>query len=228
MGADSIRVVHPLFQAEGGGSIPTSALQLHFGEIGVDEALALNKLWHSVLPKISKMSVVTSKYLACFVASYESKLYAVAIWTHPVASNRMAHGSTAIELRRLAIAPDAPKNTASRMLAIMAKLLKRKYPSVTRLLSYQAKDHHEGTIYKAAGWTVATTAKNKKWKPRQRRANGNHFEVGYRLDQQTESEKVRWEKWLVPKDSLPLDDPKTDDPRPIQKDLFPLAVPDAP
>ena len=33
------RLVHPLFQAEGGGSIPTSPLQLHVGRIAVKPRL---------------------------------------------------------------------------------------------------------------------------------------------------------------------------------------------
>jgi hypothetical protein len=47
---ESIRVVHPLFQTEGGGSTPTSPLQLHMGWMSVAEAIRLNALWHSRVP----------------------------------------------------------------------------------------------------------------------------------------------------------------------------------
>jgi hypothetical protein len=69
-----------------------------------------------------------------------------------------------IELNRLAIAPDAPKNTATRMLAWMAKDIRKRFPEVTRLISYQDIEAHAGTIYQAAGWTQTRISDTPRWK----------------------------------------------------------------
>ena len=49
-----------------------------------------------------------------------------------------------------AIASDAPKYTATRMLSIMVKRIKKEFPDIVRLISYQDTEVHKGTIYKAA------------------------------------------------------------------------------
>ena len=82
---DSIRVVHPLFQEEGGGSIPTSPLQLYIGEISLDVAIRLNATWHSRLPEVVKNNVQRVQHLACFCAEHEGIYYPSAIWTDPIA-----------------------------------------------------------------------------------------------------------------------------------------------
>ena len=51
---ESIRVVHPLFQEEGGGSIPTSPLQLYIGRLHYKTAEGLVREWHSRLPLVAK------------------------------------------------------------------------------------------------------------------------------------------------------------------------------
>jgi len=148
-GGESIRVVHPLFQEEGGGSIPTSPLQLNIGFISVSEAVKLNSLWHSRLPEFTS----PQGYCKAFGAEYDGLFYAVAIWSPPLA--RMLNHTGRFELRRLAISNDAPKNTPSRMLKIMRLLLKKELPDVNILISYQDTGVHDGTIYKAAGWKAA-------------------------------------------------------------------------
>jgi len=148
-------------------------------------AAQLNRQWHSVLPKTYLANLNGNICKVAYAAEFEGVAYAVAIWTTPIAANRMADGWNALELRRLAIADDAPKNTASRMLAVMTRLIKAKWPQINRLVSYQAEKHHAGTIYKAAGWTNAATSDAKTWHPGRLRAA-----------QQTDSAKVRWEYTL--------------------------------
>jgi len=65
---------------------------------------------------------------------------------------RLLPQRTCLELQRFAIAPDALRNTASRMLAWMARDLRRRFPEVDRLITYQDRGSHAGTIYRAAGW----------------------------------------------------------------------------
>jgi hypothetical protein len=87
-----------------------------------------------------------------------------------------------LELRRFAISPDAPKNTASRLLKLMRKEIKLKFPLVTKLISYQSVDHHLGTIYKASGWVKGATSKSTVWHKGKKRA-----------ERQIKSDKIRWE-----------------------------------
>ena len=56
------------------------------------------------------------------------------------------------ELRRMAVANDAPKNTPSRFLSVMVRLVKKNHPELRRLISYQDTAVHAGTIYRASGW----------------------------------------------------------------------------
>lgn len=144
---DGAVVAQPLFQGEGGGSIPTSPLQLTFESIDIATAAQFNALWHSRLPSFP---VNTARCGDAFVATYDGCVHAVAIWTPPIA--RLLNGKGWYELRRLAIAPTAPKNTASRMLGWMVRELRRRHPWIVKFISYQDVDAHTGTIYAASGW----------------------------------------------------------------------------
>lgn len=202
--AESIRVMHPLFQAGQGGSIPTSALSLVISECRWEVAAGLNARWHSVLPVCDKGSM--SRGMAKFyVAEHDGIAYAVAIWSSPV--TQFQDDGKTIELRRLAISDDAPKNTASRMLAVMTRLLRRAFPDATRLISYQAVAVHAGTIYKAAGWFPTSLTKHSDWGTRKRRqprsarqranAVDGHVETpSTRRPPQVVSDKQRWEYYL--------------------------------
>lgn len=178
---DSIRVVHPLFQEEGGGSTPTSPLQLHFGEITLDLAIKLNALWHSRLPNAVKNNMQRVRHLACFGAEFSDLFYMSAIWTDPIA--RLLNGRDWLELRRMAISDDAPKNTASRALRIMRIMVKRKWPHLKHIISYQDCDVHTGTIYLAAGWKREAENDSGNWirdkrDRRQAQAPGNKVRWG--------------------------------------------------
>jgi hypothetical protein len=181
LSGDSIRVVHPLFPTEGDGSTPISPLQLEVAEIDMRLAQSLNELWHSRLPVTHLGNLVGNHANVAYGAMYENRFYATAIWTEPVA--RMLNGKGLLELRRMAIADDAPKNTASRMLSIMRRMIHKKFPHLTRLISYQDTEVHHGTIYKSAGWvaTNRSTVNGKGWNTRKRAA------------MQTTADKIRWE-----------------------------------
>lgn len=146
--ADSPTVEHPLFQAECGGSTPTSALQLFFSQTDRKTFQECNMKWHSRLPKIA-----ASQFRVCYQATYDGMIYAVAGWSNPVA--RLLPQQTWLELRRMAICESAPKNTASRMIGWMIRDIKKRFPEIERLISYQDCDVHTGGIYKASGWKPA-------------------------------------------------------------------------
>jgi len=177
--ADSIRVVHPLFQMEEGGPTPTSALQLNVIPISSKRAMLLNKAWHSRMPEIMAWNVCNP----CYAAEYKNNIYAIAMWSLPIAANRIKHGDKCLELRRMAISPDAPRYTASRMLSIMAKIIKKTMPHIYRLISYQDTGVHTGTIYKAAGWNIERQSEYISW--------NNHTKRPGRIEQ-SYSPKIRW------------------------------------
>ncbi|HYE77956.1 MAG TPA: hypothetical protein VEI97_08225 [bacterium] len=122
----------------------------------------------------------------CYVAEFDGVFYATALWTRPI--NRSLPVKTWLELRRLAVAPDAPRNTASRMLAWMARDIARTRPEVVRLISYQDVERHTGGIYRAAGWVRGDqrAQAGKRWNHKTRSRNPD----------QSVSAKVRWEKHL--------------------------------
>ncbi len=180
---DDARVALPLFHAEYGGSIPTSPLQLNIEVINVHLACELNSKWHSRLPNIHWSNVVRNSHYVCFAAVYGNIYYAVAIWSSPVGQNRFKNGADILELRRLAVSPEAPQFTSSRMLMVMRKLVKKTFPDIKRLISYQDTDVHLGTIYKADNWKATSTTKGVSWTTKKRKRN----------IEQSLSDKIRWE-----------------------------------
>ena len=173
----------PLFRDVIGSDSPNGAKDLLISKCDVHKACELNQLWHSRFPKIDWSNVVRNKDYICFVAEYNAIAYAVAIWSSPIAGNRLKNGATALELRRLAISDDAPRNTASRMISVMRKEIQRSLPHIDLLLSYQDTDVHLGTIYKASGWTVAASSQGISWSSNSRKRN----------KEQSMSPKIRWE-----------------------------------
>ena len=181
--AEDIRDGMPLFRNGGNYPKPTSANQLFFSRTNVHRACELNRIWHSRFPEIHWSNVVRNKDYVCFVGEYDAVAYAVAIWSSPIAANRLKNGDTTLELRRMAIAPDAPKNTASRMLGFMRKFIIKSHPHIHLLISYQDTDVHKGIIYKASGWEIASKCKGTSWTNKKRTRN----------EEQSLSDKVRWE-----------------------------------
>jgi hypothetical protein len=178
--AGGVRVAYPLFQAGGGGSTPTSALQLWFRPVDLATAKALNALWHSRLPRAGRPACRIA-----YAAEYDGVFYASAIWTNPLAS--LLPQVAWMELNRMAVAPDAPRNTASRFLGWMARDIRKRFPLVARLISYQDTQVHPGTIYRAAGWQPASLSKGDTWNRPSR----------YRQKIQSEAPKQRWDKVLI-------------------------------
>jgi hypothetical protein len=155
--------------ASGKIDIPASAKQLSIISIGVGVAVRLNQEWHSRLP-IYKTGFCLNASI-CFAAEFKGVYFAIAIWSNPVAAN--IPQDTWIELRRLAIAPDAPKFTATFMLGRMAKIIKKEMPLITTLVSYQDIEAHSGTIYKAANWIADKSHTGGSWnRPNAKNMNG--------------------------------------------------------
>jgi hypothetical protein len=168
------------FQIKDGGSIPTSPLQFVVREISPILACELNRRWHSRLPELDWSNVTRNRHYICFGAIYKGQWFATGIWSSPV--NQAFDMDTVLELRRFAIAPEAPRNTASRLLKIMIGLIKKHLPYIRRLISYQDTQVHNGTIYKASGWGAVAHTTYRPWdKTRKRKPS------------QSTADKIRWE-----------------------------------
>jgi hypothetical protein len=186
---DPRRFTEPLWMVERDFAPPSSASDLYVGRCPIQQARELNALWHSRLPHAQR-----SPWCAAFAASYCGYIYAVALWHNPSSRSLPHHWA---ELRRMAVAPDAPHCTASMFLAAMVRWYRTNEPEHERLISYQDTEVHRGTIYKAAGWTAAhyqkprlrdRTALRRGTNRLYRRADINPAAEG--------SGKVRWEKLL--------------------------------
>ena len=156
---------------------PSGAKDLRIERCDFDTIARLNHDWHSVLPHIGVNFGAFG-----FVAEYDGIAHAVAVWSRPIAANRLTNGFRRMELRRMAVAPYAPRMTASRFLSVMSRMLLRE-EAVDGLLSYQATDVHLGTMYRAAGWRSAGAQEFVSWNTHSRR----------RPDDVNVSAKVRWE-----------------------------------
>jgi len=178
--ADDVKDSIPLFPNGSGGAIPTSALHLQIVRVKSELAKYYNEKWHSSMPLMDAYKFCKP----CYAAMFDDIVYAVAMWSLPIAANRLKNGRFALELRRMAIGPDAPKNTASRMLSVMTRDIKRTMPHVVRLLSYQDTGKHKGAIYAAAGWRMAATCEYVDW--------GVHSKRPGKVKQSL-APKIRWE-----------------------------------
>lgn len=165
---------------------PATARGLTVEKCDPQFARAMIQAWHSRLPKTQQ-----GPWKLAFAAHSNYTCFGAALWHNP--SARMLPPDW-LELRRLAIAPDAPHCAASRMLGQMARWIRREMPDVPVLVSYQDIDVHTGTIYLAAGWTPAFHSK-----PRQR--DRSKARVGTRRDYRSNlngeapdgAGKIRWE-----------------------------------
>lgn len=162
---------------------PSSPKQLQFKTTRAQTACLLNAQWHSRLPIVDWSNVVRNTHYVCYVAEYESEFYATAIWSSPVAQNRFKNGKQMLELRRLAISPEAPRNTATRMLSFMRKDILTRFPDIALLVSYQDTEVHLGTIYKADNWVSAAESSGLSWNTEKRKRN----------EEQSLAVKIRWE-----------------------------------
>jgi hypothetical protein len=163
--------------------LPKSAKDLEFLKIKAQAACDYNAKWHSRLPKIDWGNVVRNTHSVCFAAVYDEQVYAITIWSSPVAQNRFQYGKQILELRRMATSPEAPKFTATRMLAKNRKWIYQNMKDIALLVSYQDTEVHTGTIYKADNWLAKSESKGLKWNNDSRKRN----------EEQSLATKVRWE-----------------------------------
>ena len=145
----------------------------------------------------------------CFGAEYRNVYFAIAIWAMP--SSPSIPYKTWLELKRMAISDDAPKNTASRMIKIMELVISKKLPEVYMLISYQDTEAHKGTIYKASNWHFGRLHKGaSSIRTKHRRNPDNLHKTGF-------VPKIRWEKQIRPEPEQTIKPIKCED---KQMELF--------
>lgn len=184
------RVDCPMFW--NGISFPDEGLHarhLEMSPCSTAHAVALNKVWHSRLPNVQD-----GPWQYAFKMSYQGVTYAVALWNNPSARTLPGHW---LELRRMACAPDAPKYTASRFLALMVKWFRKNAPDREKCISYQDTAVHQGTIYKAAGWIAEYTSEYRE-RDRSKNRVGTHRAYRSNLNgtEPDASPKIRWAIYL--------------------------------
>lgn len=142
-----------------GGSIPTPALHsLHVELCGVDKVQEIIERVHY---SHSIFGVTTD---ACFAVWSGDEIVGGAIFGKPAAFNVAAmysDGLPLVELRRFVLIDECPRNSESKVIGYMLRLLK--LAGLRRVLSYADPLHgHSGTIYKALGFSyMGLTAKRK-------------------------------------------------------------------
>jgi hypothetical protein len=161
------------------------ARQLLVDECAVDHARRLIKKWHSRLPVTQP-----GPWRFAFHAHYDGVSYAVALLNNPSARTLPGHW---LELRRMAVAADAPHCTASYFLNAMAKVLKKKEPQAEKIISYQDEAVHKGTIYKAAGWHRAARQVPRVRDRSKPRPSGRMYRWNINGAAADSAGKVRWE-----------------------------------
>lgn len=141
---------HQTILFEIGGSIPTSPLQLHVKEILKLTAANFYKRWHYLGDGgfIHQFS---------FGAYFDGCLLGAITFGPPLAKEIKGLYSNssdefALELTRLAMHDDCPKNSESRFISVAIRLLKKLFP-VRIIISYADPSvGHDGCIYRASGF----------------------------------------------------------------------------
>lgn len=115
----------------------------YIDEVPLDVAKEFVKTWHY------SGSLPGCKYY--FGLFYVSQLIGVAAYGEPAMRNQAKCYGCDIELRRLCLIDDTPKNAESRFLGLTLRALKRK--GVRAVLSLADPEHtHTGVIYKASNF----------------------------------------------------------------------------
>lgn len=120
-----------------------------------------SKIGNEFIKKYHYSGKVASTGLLYFGAFLDDKLIGVAQWGRPI--NKYLHlkivektnWNDFLELNRLVCLDNTPKNTESRIISIMLKLIKKNAPQVKWVISFaDATQCGDGTIYRASGFKL--------------------------------------------------------------------------
>lgn len=137
--------------------------------------------WHSH----HKAAVGERLALGAFVGD---ALVATAVWSDPVAPALRSRWCW--EMTRLAVGPDAPPHTASRLLGAATRAALAL--GLRRLVSYTRADER-GTCYRAAGWHPTAHVPAEDWH-RRRQSTPSAWLPGLFVPSAAPVDRVRWER----------------------------------
>jgi hypothetical protein len=147
-GGDSLMVEPASTTSRDGGSNPTSPLQPK--DLRVERVSMRRADTYSIENHYLHRTAKNSK-IALGVFTPQGVMKGVTIWGLPVA--RLKNAEWYMELRRMYLEDDLPKNSESRILSICARIIYKLFPKVEMLIAYSDLSYgHKGHIYKAAGW----------------------------------------------------------------------------
>lgn len=121
-------------------------------EVTHDAALVrqLVNQWHS-------FKCAPQGWRVAFVLTDGVRLLGVSTFGRPVA--RLEDQETTLEHTRMALAPDAPRCSATRFMALTRKWIRENMPEITRLVSYVPADKYTGITYRGDGWKIVYAEK---------------------------------------------------------------------
>jgi hypothetical protein len=195
-GVDSLIVKQGSFQFPDGGASPTSTLQLQLRLIPSRLALNIYQRWH-YLGSIGFISSIN------FGVLYDHHYVGAISYGPPNATDLSPYWTRSSqagwwEIKRLALSPQCPRNSESRVIGVTIKLL-RKMEAVKGIVTYaDSAQGHTGTIYKASGFASLGLTDEKK-----------DFIVHGQIQQRGETKgkdgvwQVRSRKWLFVKEFTP-------------------------
>lgn len=169
-----------LIPQEGGGSIPTSPLQLIIKKTNLDTIKSGCKQWHY-------SGYCQPQNMLNFAVWFENRVVGVVQYGVPCGANRMTNGKITLELIRLALCPDCPKNSATRVMSVCEKIIKKVYPRYKYLVSYSDDSRHIGTIYKAGNFKNIGKTEGNDWTNRPGRERSKNL---------SKTVKTKWIKLL--------------------------------
>jgi len=99
---------------------------------------------------------------ACLGVWYGDRLVGVLMFGRP--SARLEDQEHTVELTRMVLLDECPRNSESRALALAAKWIRGNMPEIRRLIAYADPSRgHRGTVYLAAGWKFVGRTAGGRW-----------------------------------------------------------------
>lgn len=147
---DSVVVSRSLFQERNGSPILTSPHDLKLNFISMKEAKECFRLWHYFGEKGFMSSYnfgvfFNDELLGCISYGVPNAIEMKGLYSRTDQKGWW-------EIKRMALSPRCPKNSASRVIAISIKIL-RKLENLKGIITYaDTAQNHTGTIYKASGF----------------------------------------------------------------------------
>lgn len=148
---DSSTVEQLTFQLTDGGSAPTSPLQLFLKLTNYETAALCYQRWHYFGDKGFLASYNFGVY-------FDGVIYGAISYGIPNASQikglyEPETQSNFMELTRLALSDDLPKNSESRVIAVSLRMLKKAEPRLKGIITYADTAYgHTGIIYRASNF----------------------------------------------------------------------------